>query len=246
MKKIIRFVCALSLVMLMANPVLAISVPDIQHLPQKEQLLNKLPKNVHSNDELLVLVNRENRIQEEWPMAFFYDESGQYYSEIIAQPYQELLAAAAQDGFYYQVVSGYRSMEEQGFNRENRYQTYLSEGYSAEEALRLTDLFYAPANASEHTTGLALDILGTDWLYGGLGDLDVAYATFPSAQWLAENAHRFGFILRYTEGKTDITGYHYEPWHFRYVGKESAAFMYEHQLTLEEYIALLLQREATQ
>ena len=60
--------------------------------------------------------------------------------------------------------------------------------------------------------------------------------TSPEAQWLANNAHRFGFILRYPEGKEDITGYNYEPWHIRYVGKDVAKKIYEKNITLEEYL----------
>ena len=168
----------------------------------------------------------------------YYDEWGNSYNIVIVEPLHEMMVAAAQDGFYYTIVSGYRSMDEQAYNRQSRIDSYLSEGHSHEEANILTDQFYAPHNASEHTSGLALDLVGIEWSEG----LHTDYAYQPSAQWLANNAHRFGFILRYMEGKSDITGYHYEPWHFRYVGKEHATFMYKHGLTLEEYLELIAYR----
>ena len=66
--------------------------------------------------------------------------------------------------------------------------------------------------------------------------LDVLTKLAPEAKWLANNAYRFGFILRYPEGKEDITGYNYEPWHIRYVGKEAAKEIYNKGITLEEYL----------
>lgn len=74
----------------------------------------------------------------------------------------------------------------------------------------------------------------------------MSYQYEPSAQWLAENAHHYGFILRYLEGKTDITKINFEPWHFRYVGVEHAEFIHKHGLVLEEYIALIQERDNRQ
>ena len=75
------------------------------------------------------------------------------------------------------------------------------------------------------------------------GELEASYSETDSAKWLANNAHRFGFILRYQQNKESITGYNFEPWHFRYVGKVHAGFIYENGLTLEEYLALLAKKE---
>lgn len=203
-----------------------------------DDLIKKLPKNADLSDPLLILVNKENRLKEEPAIPFVYSDSGLPYHEVLATPLAQLREAAALEGFYYHFVSGYRSMNEQQINRDNRYYNYLAEGYSETDATYMTDLFYAPSNGSEHTTGLAVDLLGVEWGEGLMTD----YQYQPSAQWLADHAHEYGFILRYTDGKSDITGIHFEPWHFRYVGIEHATFMHEYGLVLEEYLALIKER----
>ena len=113
-----------------------------------------------------------------------------------------------------------------------------AQGYSESEARDLTNAYFAPAQASEHSTGLAFDWLGTEWTSIG-GSLDEAYADQPSAQWLSENAQDYGFILRYPQGKEQVTGYSFEPWHYRYVGVEAAQYITKYDITLEEFLALV-------
>lgn len=169
---------------------------------------------------------------------FAYTYEGFPIHPLAYQAYLDLIVTGRQAGHYFSILSAYRSMAYQASLRENQMQSYLYQGYSYDEAQYWTDLFLAPADASEHSTGLAIDILGDDWTSIG-GGLTVDYAYQASAGWLAQHAHEFGFILRYPEGKTDITGYHYEPWHFRYVGQDHAKYIYENQLTLEEYLSLI-------
>ena len=88
--------------------------------------------------------------------------------------------------------------------------------------------------ASEHEIGLSLDIVRTDHQA-----LDEKFGETDAGQWLMNNAYKFGFILRYPKGKEDITGIIYEPWHYRYVGREAAEIIYEEQITLEEFIEKL-------
>ena len=85
---------------------------------------------------------------------------------------------------------------------------------------------------SEHQTGLAADVISIENPDCMLGE---CFADTPEGQWVAENAHRFGFIIRYLEDMERITGYPYEPWHLRYVGVETATEVFELGLTLEEY-----------
>jgi len=112
---------------------------------------------------------------------------------------------------------------------------YLSSGYrsydeQAQVHAKAKDKSYAqPPGHSEHQTGLAADILALNVAQDRL-------ASSKQGRWLAENAWRFGFILRYPEGKQDITGIAYEPWHFRYVGQPHAQYCYENNLCLEEYL----------
>lgn len=131
----------------------------------------------------------------------------------LVEPLRELFAAAAEaghTGLY--VNSGYRSAE---------HQQQLWD--QAEDKA-----FVLPAGHSEHQTGLAVD----------LADLEPDGATFgesSSGRWVAENAWRYGFVLRYPDGKQEITGVAYEPWHFRYVGEQVAEICQREGLTLEEY-----------
>ena len=96
------------------------------------------------------------------------------------------------------------------------------------------DKLVARPGTSEHQLGLAMDLKATP-----TSNLSASFAKTKQGQWVAENAHRFGFIIRYKEEWTDITGYAYEPWHIRYVGKEHAAIIYEMDIPLETYIAAL-------
>jgi D-alanyl-D-alanine carboxypeptidase len=140
-------------------------------------------------------------------------------------------------------ASGYRSVERQTNNYENRIQGYVNDGYTEEEARELTEEYIAVPGYSEHHTGLALDIVDQEWIAQG-NSLSPDYDTQESQQWLVETMADYGFILRYPEGKEEITGINYESWHFRYVGVENAQFMVEHELVLEEYMELLHEREA--
>ena len=92
----------------------------------------------------------------------------------------------------------------------------------------LTDTFSARPGHSEHQTGLAFDV----------GAIDDDFANWPSGIWLKENAHKYGFIIRYPKGKQHITGYKYEPWHIRYLGVDLATKVYNSGLTLEEYLGI--------
>ena len=91
----------------------------------------------------------------------------------------------------------------------------------------------APPGTSEHQTGLAVDIMATDYPV-----LDEKQAQTEEQQWLMEHCWEYGFILRYPTDKSSVTGIGYEPWHYRYVGQETAASIYERGLCLEEYIAV--------
>ena len=107
------------------------------------------------------------------------------------------------------------------------YRTYEKQASLWNNPFSFDNMYLAVPGYSEHHTGLAVDV-------STLGD-GLTKEKTAAYIYLKENAHRFGFILRYPEGKEKITGYSYEPWHFRYVG-EIAEFIYENNLTLEEYV----------
>jgi D-alanyl-D-alanine carboxypeptidase len=122
-------------------------------------------------------------------------------------------------------ISTYRSFDYQ----KNLYTNYVKK-FGQKEA----DRFSAKPGYSEHQTGLAFDIGGSNrslWL-------DDKFGSEKEGQWLAKNAYKYGYILRYPNGKESITGYEYEPWHFRYVGLEKAKKVFASGKTLEEYLKI--------
>ena len=138
------------------------------------------------------------------------------------------------------VCSSYRTIATQEYLFENRIKRFMKEGYDRAEAERLAAQVVAVPGTSEHHLGLAVDIV--DNTYWGL---DEKQATMPAQKWLMANSWKYGFILRYPVGKTSVTGIIYEPWHYRYVGKELAKELYECGLTLEEYIDKLTKEANT-
>ncbi len=143
------------------------------------------------------------------------------------------------------ITSGYRTYE---------YQQKLFEGYCAKEASAHPDwstdevkaqvLTYSAApGTSEHQTGLCMDLFTTEmeglWNYGSEtphNPYDKGFAETEAYEWLCKNAYKYGFILRFPEDKTDVTGYSYESWHYRYVGEEAAREIHKSGITLEEYL----------
>lgn len=141
------------------------------------------------------------------------------------QAFERMKSDAANEGIYLEAFSTYRSY----WAQESLYWSYVNEfGQSP------TDTFSARAGFSEHQTGLAFDIGGSDkYLWA---EEDFKYT--EEAKWLKENCTKYGFILRYPEGKERITGYMYESWHFRYIGLEHSKNFENNDLTLEEYLGL--------
>ena len=132
---------------------------------------------------------------------------GQYVGRVIYPHLKEMLDDARSEGVYMFIRSGYRSYASQESVLNSFINKYRNRGYSYEEARRLALQTASLPGCSEHQSGLAVDINAT----GGTSSY-TAYA------WLAKNAYKYGFILRYPSGKESITGIKYEPWHYRYVG----------------------------
>lgn len=141
-----------------------------------------------------------------------------------AQALEELFAKAKTEGIELYAVSGYRSYKTQ----KSLYETYVRT-QGAEHAAA----YSAVPGKSEHQTGLAMDVSGSD----ANTRLEESFAETPEGIWLAANCAEFGFVIRYMKGKEDTTGYAYEPWHLRYVGKEMAKEIMAGGLTLEDYFS---------
>lgn len=129
----------------------------------------------------------------------------------------------------WQVSEGYRTLDKQQQLFDNQIKVYMEEDQLSEtQARTATEKTVARPGTSEHHTGLAFDLTVPGYYFGDT----------PQAEWLADNCWNYGFILRYTANKEDITGFLPEPWHVRYVGKDHAVFMKNNNLALEEYLAL--------
>jgi len=144
-----------------------------------------------------------------------------------------IAAMHAEDGTHgLQLISAYRPYDYQHNLFERKVRELISQGHSATSADELAAKSLQRPGASEHQTGLALDVTIT-------GQLTQDFASTMAGQWLAENSHRFGFIVRYPQHKTEITQIIYEPWHLRYVGVPHAQIIWENGITLEEYMQFI-------
>ena len=164
----------------------------------------------------ILVVNKEYNI----PKNFAYD-----LDEEVKAQFELMQQDAKNDGLDINIRSGFRGHE---------VQAMLYNNYVARDGLEKASRYSAKPGHSEHETGLAIDISNGD-SQRSIGDW---FTSTPQADWLYKNAHKYGFILRYPEGKEDITGYKYESWHYRYVGTEISKHFNQNNLTLEEYLGL--------
>lgn len=174
----------------------------------------------------LTLVNADHAVPRGWNVELTTLSNGEQVASMIYPDLQEMFDDMRAQGIYPFVRAGYRSRETQEQVLEDRIASYQSEGYSKSRARELALETVAEPGTSEHELGLAVDINADDDRSTG----DEVYA------WLAENAYKYGFIQRYPEDKTEITGIDYEPWHYRYVGKSAAGEIYNSGECLEEYL----------
>lgn len=182
---------------------------------------------------ILVLVNKTHKLPDGYVpnnliipnVAFPY--SGNYEKmhmrAVAAHALETMFNAAKKDGIKLYAQSGYRS-----FKRQTAIFAANVKRYGEKQASRVS----AHPGTSEHQTGLAMDITSSD-----VNDLLIQkFGDTKEGKWVALHAHEYGFIIRYPKGKEQITGYEYEPWHLRYVGKKVATYIYNHHITLEKYI----------
>ena len=180
-----------------------------------------------------ILINKENLLPSDYvpetlievhePMGSKINPT--YINRIDKEVYlhfKEMQQDALKEGYEIFIDSSFRSYEyqERVFNK-----TALEKGFD------YATKYVAPPGGSEHQTGLAFDII-----FRRNGEMiEEQLETDPEIIWLFNNAHKYGFILRYPKGKEEITGFNFEPWHFRYVTKELAEVLHNNGETLEEY-----------
>ena len=175
----------------------------------------------------LLLVNKYNYLTEDYVpsnlenISRTYARSGMQLVKEAKEAFETLSENAKKEGMNVIAMSSYRSYD---------YQVNLYNNYVAQDGKEAADKYSARPGYSEHQTGLAVDVY----------NLDLPYTSFEETEeftWMQENAYKYGFILRFPKDKVDITGYQYESWHYRYVGKKVAKEIKDNNLTLEEYIA---------
>lgn len=189
--------------------------------------------NADESDDFLILVNREHNIPEDYipddltevniRFAVGTEREQKMMKAVAAKALEELFKEAEKENIILYGVSGYRSYE---------YQKQLYERKVKAVGKEEADKYVAAPGQSEHHTGLAMDVMNES----AVSVLTESFAETREGKWLAENAHRFGFIIRYPKGKESITGYNYEPWHIRYVGVEAATEIKTRGIVLEEYL----------
>ncbi|GGB47449.1 hypothetical protein GCM10011409_26150 [Lentibacillus populi] len=183
--------------------------------------------------DMLVLVNKRHALPADFEpddlvipkvrFPFTEDIPKKYMRKEAADALEKMFAAGDKEGLDLFAQSGYRPYD--------RQQT-LFDAYAEKDGKEAANKYSARPGESEHQSGLVMDITSPDIDY----QLNIEFGETDEGKWVKENAHKFGFIIRYPKGKEDITEYQYEPWHLRYVGKNAATVIYEKQLTLEEYL----------
>lgn len=183
-----------------------------------------------ADDWRLVLINKQHSIPDDYSFTLGTIVGNLKCDERILDDLSDMLQAAKDEGLTLKVQSPYRPPERQIYLFDKKVNYYMNRGMSYMEAYQLASRVVTVPGNSEHEIGLALDITCDTFtpLEKGFGDTD-------AGKWLAENSCRYGFIVRYPEGKEYVTGIEYEPWHFRYVGVEAATVITKQGITLEEF-----------
>lgn len=190
-------------------------------------------KYIENEENMLVLANKDFSLQPTYTppdlvrpnVTFSFGEQQVEKAQLrkdAAKGLEEMFASANKDGKKLFAVSGYRSYK--------RQQEVFQAEVNAKGDQKAREAVAYPGT-SEHQTGLAMDISSESQSY----ELTEAFGNTPEGKWLQENAHNYGFILRYMKGREDITKYQYESWHYRYVGKDAATIIYKNNWTLEEF-----------
>ncbi|WP_051544828.1 M15 family metallopeptidase [Butyrivibrio sp. MC2021] len=183
-----------------------------------------------SDDWKLILVNKQHPIPDDYDFHLGTISGTMRCDERIITPLLDMMKAARKDGVTLIICSPYRDMDRQTMLFNNKVQKYMAGGMSYMDAFNLASQAVTVPGSSEHQIGLAIDIISD-----GYSSLDEGFGKTAAGKWLKANSYKYGFILRYPEGKEDITSIEFEPWHFRYVGVDAATFISENDICLEEF-----------
>lgn len=184
-------------------------------------------KTVEDPNNILVLVNKYNKLADDYKpndlerINTNYSVRNLYLRKEAKEAFEALCRDASSLGLSIRAISSYRTFD---------YQKGLYDNYVSVNGVEEADTYSARPGFSEHETGLATDVMGSNGNY-------TKFAETNEYTWVVNNAHNYGFVIRYPENKENITKYKFESWHLRYVGKDAATYMYENNLCLEEYLA---------
>lgn len=203
-------------------------------VPKKNQINTEYTPSTESESEenwALILVNPWHSLPENYDVSLQQLDGEHAVDERCYPDLQQMMSDCEDAGLSPMICSAYRTVEKQEILYNEKINELTAQGYSQDNAAAEAGRTVAVPGTSEHHLGLALDLVDENHPV-----LDSSQEETPVQQWLMENSWKYGFILRYPNGKSDITGIIYEPWHYRYVGKTAAAAIYEKGICLEEYL----------
>ena len=186
-----------------------------------------------ADNELLTLVNPWNELPEDWQVDLVTLSNGLQIDRRCYDALQEMMDACREAGYEPLICSAYRTQETQQDLFNNKVAKLEAGGKSHDEAGQEAGTVVAVPGTSEHQLGLTVDVVDVN-----NQNLTEEQEKTPTQKWLMANSWRYGFIHRYPNSKSDITGIIYEPWHYRYVGKDAAQEIFNKGITLEEYLGV--------
>jgi len=236
MKNMKRFGMLLAAAVILLVIALAMRHHGQPATPGSKQAFNKHELSLSDPSSAWLVVNKTRPLQPKdfapslavpnVPLRLASDNEEMHLRPDAARALETLVSGAKQQGIRLMLASGYRSYN---------FQVSLYNGYVMDQGQAEADQQSARPGYSEHQTGMAADLEPTSRNC----EVVSCFATTPEGKWLAANAYRYGFILRYPEGKQAVTGYEYEPWHIRFVGTTLSQEMHrDHVLTMEEFFGL--------
>lgn len=242
-KKIFLFSTALICVIIIGAIFSFSAIRSGKSADRKEETMSKTSTEIATEESsapvqldinsLEILVNTENPIPEGRETDIVTSWNGCQADRRADEALRKMLNDAEDLGYSPVVVSSYRSHKTQIYLFERKIESYVQTGLSRDDAYTEAAKWVAVPGTSEHETGLAFDIVSSENQV-----LDESQLKSELQQWLMKNCYNYGFILRYPQDKSDITGIHFEPWHYRYVGDKLAGEIKERNICLEEYYAL--------
>ena len=216
-------------------PVRTLSGTEDPVLPPVSQGVEPdIPASGPEDSWMLTLVNPWNPLPEDYDLTLTQLSNGHSVDQRCYPDLQEMMDDCRAAGLSPLICSSYRTQEKQEQLFQNKVDRLTAQGLSPEEARTEAAKSVAVPGTSEHQLGLAVDIVAAD-----NQNLDQSQETTAVQRWLMEHCWEYGFILRYPEGKSDVTGIIYEPWHYRYVGRDAAKEIYDQGICLEEYLDAL-------